>query len=706
MPVDPNAPVAPGTIEGIYSELGDIHRAIDALFGVRSHIGAGSISAGQIGVGQITADHVLAGAITAGHIESGSIHTEHLAAGAVDTSALAAFAVTAEKITTNAITADKLAATLTISSTIQTGTAGSRVVIDPSGLRGYDTVNVEKFRFDTATGSLVLAGAITAESNSAVPITYVTSGNIVSGTIITIDPGGYLQTAPSNPKVKLDSTGLVAYNASGVVTAQVNAVTSAFTGGTFQTSAPGTAGRVVMDSSGIVGYGGVGQELTEKFKIASGTATITGGTIQTAPNLSPNRVVLDSTGIRAYGSDGTTERVNISGGNATITVQSGVIRTAATGARVEMDGANNKLSIYDASQERVRLNSTWGLSMLSGGSLDIADNALATWRNNPLATGQITAGMGGIRYTDGSGTWNWALAMAKYTGSENAGVVLRASDGGNTVRADVVCWNQPSASSNKRRVDLTVRNDANNFDYTLMLRGAEGDLQIPNGLRGQNVSDGIRVWNWNGTHINFHMRDNGRCIAESTAGGDGQEAFYIGSTSSAFTRDLLRLHAANKGDSVTYNAIYFSNGSSGLRFAVDGRGVIYSTSASIVTLSDAAAKTNIRDLEPGRPLVLKLKPRRFDWIDNAGHGNVGFVAQEVRNTLPNLVEETPDGQLGLRTGDLLPYVVSAVQEQDRDLSDFKKAVFDALARVDRRVAALEALPAIEKALRERDGRPT
>lgn len=53
--------------------------------------------------------------------------------------------------------------------------------------------------------------------------------------------------------------------------------------------------------------------------------------------------------------------------------------------------------------------------------------------------------------------------------------------------------------------------------------------------------------------------------------------------------------------------------------------------------SDEAKKTNIRPFTTCLDDILKLKPCTFNWIDS-GDSDLGFIAQEVKSTLPYLTE--------------------------------------------------------------------
>jgi len=111
----------------------------------------------------------------------------------------------------------------------------------------------------------------------------------------------------------------------------------------------------------------------------------------------------------------------------------------------------------------------------------------------------------------------------------------------------------------------------------------------------------------------------------------------------------------------------YATGPAAYRFQVGYGGTIYATSTSITAISDASLKTNVRDLETGLTEVMALQPRRFDWINGDASNVAGFIAQEVKQVLPDLVEDyqysDEETKLGLKMGDILPTLVKAIQEQ-------------------------------------------
>lgn len=86
-------------------------------------------------------------------------------------------------------------------------------------------------------------------------------------------------------------------------------------------------------------------------------------------------------------------------------------------------------------------------------------------------------------------------------------------------------------------------------------------------------------------------------------------------------------------------------------------------------MSDRRLKTDIQPLEYGLAEVRRLVPVRFAWSDGGGE-RIGFIAQDVAGVVPEAVARggDPEGGLSLRAGSLLPVVVTAQKEFERDLA--------------------------------------
>ena len=100
-------------------------------------------------------------------------------------------------------------------------------------------------------------------------------------------------------------------------------------------------------------------------------------------------------------------------------------------------------------------------------------------------------------------------------------------------------------------------------------------------------------------------------------------------------------------------------------------GTGYLSAASWTYGSDIRLKENIQYYSDtglnALDLINQLKPASFDYI-NGSKNEDGFIAQEVQAVLPKLVTTDEKGMLGLKTTNLIPYMVKATQELNSKLN--------------------------------------
>lgn len=136
-----------GTLNVARLNAGDLRTAV---------LSAGKITAADIVAGTITGNEIAANAITATKILAGSIQTAHMAVGTIN----------GDRITANTIAASHLMATAidgkTITgATIQTAATGARLVLDATGLNGWDASNVNYLTANS--GGLTMIGTVKAK---------------------------------------------------------------------------------------------------------------------------------------------------------------------------------------------------------------------------------------------------------------------------------------------------------------------------------------------------------------------------------------------------------------------------------------------------------------------------------------------------------------------------------------------------------------
>ena len=123
-------------------------------------------------------------------------------------------------------------------------------------------------------------------------------------------------------------------------------------------------------------------------------------------------------------------------------------------------------------------------------------------------------------------------------------------------------------------------------------------------------------------------------------------------------KDATAYFNVGKSASNVFNIV--DNNNIGVYMASDGN--------SMTSTSDERLKTDIESLDDPTEKLMQLKPCTYKWKtqeDDKKH--VGFIAQEVEEVFPELVNETtyPDGASykGVATSDLIPYLIKSIQER-------------------------------------------
>ena len=115
--------------------------------------------------------------------------------------------------------------------------------------------------------------------------------------------------------------------------------------------------------------------------------------------------------------------------------------------------------------------------------------------------------------------------------------------------------------------------------------------------------------------------------------------------------------------------------SSGGTFHADADIVAYSSTVG----SDIKLKTNIEDTKYGLSDVLKLRGVDFNWKEKLnGKRDVGFIAQEVQEVVPELVSEVDslgtenETHLAVDYAKVVPILVESIKELKQEIDELKK----------------------------------
>ena len=100
----------------------------------------------------------------------------------------------------------------------------------------------------------------------------------------------------------------------------------------------------------------------------------------------------------------------------------------------------------------------------------------------------------------------------------------------------------------------------------------------------------------------------------------------------------------------------------------------FTARGNVTAYSDARLKTDVRNIENALDTVMKMRGVHYTRIDN-GEKNIGFIAQELQQCVPDVVSTTLDGDtLGVSYGNLVALLTEAIKEQQKQIEELKALV--------------------------------
>jgi hypothetical protein len=102
---------------------------------------------------------------------------------------------------------------------------------------------------------------------------------------------------------------------------------------------------------------------------------------------------------------------------------------------------------------------------------------------------------------------------------------------------------------------------------------------------------------------------------------------------------------------------------------------INNTSTSWTGNSDIRLKNIIAPINNAIDNLMTLNPIIFSWKwDNSNKENIGLIAQDVKEVFPQLIDVNSEGMLGVRYTELIPILISAIQEQQAQIEELKALI--------------------------------
>ncbi|RYY21667.1 MAG: hypothetical protein EOO04_17885 [Chitinophagaceae bacterium] len=163
---------------------------------------------------------------------------------------------------------------------------------------------------------------------------------------------------------------------------------------------------------------------------------------------------------------------------------------------------------------------------------------------------------------------------------------------------------------------------------------------------------------------------SGEGIASKRTAGGNQNGLDI------YTGYTRRIAIANGGlITVSSNIVpsgdnFITLGALGARWSA-----VYAGNGTIQT-SDRRQKKNIVNLDLGLDAVMQLQPVRYNWKnDSTSTQKLGLIAQDVRKIVPEVVVgDEKKESLGMNYAELVPVLINAIKEEQKQITDLKKQV--------------------------------
>ena len=209
----------------------------------------------------------------------------------------------------------------------------------------------------------------------------------------------------------------------------------------------------------------------------------------------------------------------------------------------------------------------------------------------------------------------------------------------------------------------------------IRVRGANSSSDGALDLRADNTSCTINAATFgSAVPLVFQINNTERARIDSSGN------LLVGTTSAPSYGSKLRVQGGIETHGFNqYNIAATASGSdfewvlrSGARqlFYVNNASVVASLSLTGVwtNASDARYKENIVDSQYGLATVMALQPRAYNLIDQEDKPQIGFIAQEVLEVVPEVVDSvhnsvTEEDRYTLSYGNLVAVLTKAIQEQ-------------------------------------------
>ena len=377
--------------------------------------------------------------------------------------------------------------------------------------------------------------------------------------------------------------------------------------------------------------------------------------------------------------DGTT--IALSSGNLTVDVAGKIDLSADDEGNVRLfdgsahygtflEGSNNFIIQSVISDGDVIIKGNDGGSAITALTLDMSNGGRANFNNdiglNNNRGLKLGSGDDSVIYNDGSNTYI-------RNNTSNQDIIFQGNDDGsaNTTAltldmsaAGAATFNGAITSGGNITVGGTnnlIVNDSgaaifgNDGDLSIGNSGTIGLISAPNGDMTLDTAGNI---NLDADGGNIRIKDGGTEYGTINKNGTANLSIY----SSASDADML--FQGNDGGSVITALTLDMSAAGAATFNGDVNAPNFNTT------SDATLKTNVETLTGSLDAVKSLRGVSFDWLENGG-SEIGVIAQEVEDVLPDVVNTNEDGIKSVKYGNMVGLLIEAIKEQQAQIDELK-----------------------------------
>ena len=254
--------------------------------------------------------------------------------------------------------------------------------------------------------------------------------------------------------------------------------------------------------------------------------------------------------------------------------------------------------------------------------------------------------------------------LNKMTLTDNLADALNINEGGNSYLKFVTTNGQEEITAGK---ELVLSQGGLVADDQSLVFGDDDDGSI-------SFVSAANVVRFDGGSSGLHFNDTSVFGAD----GSGKDVSFHGADANELMKYTAADHQLKFVDSSGTDHITLGGDATG-EFAIDvadgSNNKNKIRAAAFVTYSDERLKTDVSAIQNGLETVNNLKAVNFTWKKD-GSRDFGFMAQELKQVIPQAVHGSEEGLYGVDYGRLSAILVSAIQEQSAQIASLKKQLED------------------------------